>query len=167
MKTPPVPIAASSVRNVGPGIRRHCTGVASMGVVMMCSGMPDEALDALELPLFPWHTSAKPHIVRVEPELQELGLDASLIQVAGSNDVVVTAFFEVNLGNRLGAMSVCLPYTVLEQVASKLSAQVWLTAGQANNADPRTRRAVRTILGWYREGADVERLASRPRQPIA
>jgi uncharacterized protein len=27
-----------------------------------------EALDALELPLFPWHASSKPHIVRIEPE---------------------------------------------------------------------------------------------------
>jgi uncharacterized protein len=27
-----------------------------------------EALDALELPLFPWHASSKPHIVRVEPD---------------------------------------------------------------------------------------------------
>jgi uncharacterized protein len=27
-----------------------------------------EALDALELPLFPWHGSAKPRIVRIEPE---------------------------------------------------------------------------------------------------
>jgi uncharacterized protein len=26
-----------------------------------------EALDALELPLFPWHASSKPHIVRIEP----------------------------------------------------------------------------------------------------
>ncbi len=27
-----------------------------------------EALEALELPLFPWHTSSKPHIVRIEPD---------------------------------------------------------------------------------------------------
>jgi nitroimidazol reductase NimA-like FMN-containing flavoprotein (pyridoxamine 5'-phosphate oxidase superfamily) len=27
-----------------------------------------EALEALELPLFPWQASSKPHIVRIEPE---------------------------------------------------------------------------------------------------
>ena len=27
-----------------------------------------EALEALELPLFPWHGSSKPHIVRIEPD---------------------------------------------------------------------------------------------------
>ena len=87
------------------------------------------------------------NVAAVEPDVQELGLDASLIQIAGANDVVVMAFFEVNLGNRLGAMSVCMPYTVLEQVAAKLSAQVWLAAGQSATADARTRRAVRAMLG--------------------
>src|SRR5205085_637393 len=69
----------------------------------------------------------------------------------GPNDVVVTAFFEVNLGNRLGAMSICMPYTVPEQVANKLSAQVWL-AGPNSGSDERVRRMVRAIVG----GAPIE-----------
>ncbi len=83
----------------------------------------------------------------VTPELQELGTDANLIQVAGANDVVVTAFFEVNLGNRLGAMSVCTPYTVLEQVSQKLLSQVWLAQGHGSAGTDQTRRAVRALLG--------------------
>lgn len=63
-------------------------------------------------------------VAPVEPELQELGLDAALVQVAGPNDVVIAAFFEVNLGSHLGAMSVCTPYTLLEPVAQQLAAQV-------------------------------------------
>lgn len=82
----------------------------------------------------------------VEAEVQEFGLDASLIQVAGPNDVVVTAFFEVNLGSRLGAMSICMPYTVLEQVAGKLSAQVWLSGSQGSH-DERVRKIVRAVVG--------------------
>jgi flagellar motor switch protein FliM len=87
------------------------------------------------------------NVIPIEPDVQELGFDASLIQVAGANDVVVTAFFEVNLGNRLGSMSMCIPYTVLEQIASKLNAQVWLSHGALAGTDTRTRRAVRTVLG--------------------
>ncbi len=83
----------------------------------------------------------------VEPELQDLGMDANLIQIAHASDVVVTAFFEVSLGARLGAMSVCTPYTVLEQVASRLSAQVWLAAGQQTRSDDGTRRQMRALLG--------------------
>jgi flagellar motor switch protein FliM len=83
----------------------------------------------------------------VTPEVQDLGTDASLIQVAGANDVVVTSFFEVNLGNRLGAMSICTPYTVLEQVAPKLLSQVWLTQGRAAASSDQTRRVMRALLG--------------------
>lgn len=87
------------------------------------------------------------NVAPVTPKVQELGTDASLIQVAGANDVVVTAFFEVNLGNRLGAMSICTPYTVLEQVASKLLSQVWLAQGQAASSTDHTRRTMRALLG--------------------
>ena len=41
-------------------------------------------------------------------------------------------------------MSICTPYTVLEQVAAKLSAQVWLAQGQGGIADA---RAMRALLG--------------------
>lgn len=89
-----------------------------------------------------WH-----NVSPISPEVQELGTDASLIQIAGANDVVVSAFFEVNLGNRLGAMSICIPYTVLEQVSSKLLSQVWLTQGRAAQITDHTRRTVRALLG--------------------
>ena len=86
-------------------------------------------------------------IVPVQPELQELGMDAGLIQIAGPNDVVITAFFEVNLGNHLGAMSICIPYTVIEPIASKLSAQVWHLSGGQRHQSARNRRIMETLLG--------------------
>ena len=86
------------------------------------------------------------NVLPVRPELEDVGLDASLIQIAGPNDVVVTAFFEVNLGNRLGAMSVCIPYTVLEPVTQQLSARMWLSSMTRDGGDPKARRAVRALL---------------------
>lgn len=87
------------------------------------------------------------NVLPVQPEIEEVGLDASLIQIAGPNDVVVTAFFEVTIGNRLGAMSVCIPYTVLEPIAQQLSARMWLSSMTPEGADPRVRRKVRSLLG--------------------
>ena len=86
-------------------------------------------------------------VVPVKPELQDLGLDAGLIQIAGPNDVVISAFFEVNLGNRLGAMSICMPYTVLEPIASKLSTQLWHGSGARPRPSARTRQMVEALLG--------------------
>jgi len=86
------------------------------------------------------------HIAPVAPELSDLGHDPELIQLAGPNDVVVTAFFEINLGNHLGAMSMCTPYTVVEPVAGRLSHQLWLHAGAAVRRDDLTRRALEHSL---------------------
>lgn len=75
----------------------------------------------------------------IEASLQDLGQDASLIQVAAPTDVVLTAFFEISVGNHRGAMSICLPYTVIEPVAPALSAQLWIASNnrQALSDDER------------------------------
>jgi len=66
----------------------------------------------------------------VEPSLQDVGQDPSLIQVAAPTDVVLNAFFEISIGSHQGAMSICLPYAVIEPVAPALSAQLWIASGQ-------------------------------------
>ena len=86
-------------------------------------------------------------VAPVKPELQDLGLDAGLIQIASPNDVVISAFFEMNLGNHLGAMSICVPYTVLEPIASKLSTQLWHGSGARPRRSARARQMVETLLG--------------------
>ena len=79
--------------------------------------------------------------------LDDLGLDAGLIQIASPNDVVISAFFEVNLGDHLGAMSICVPYTLLEPIATKLSTQLWHGSGARPRPSARTRQMVEALLG--------------------
>ncbi len=86
-------------------------------------------------------------VVRVAPELQDLGFDAGLIQVAAPTDVVLTAFFEVNIGNHLGAMSVCIPYTVIEPVAADLSTQIWFQSGRHGPPSVEERQLMEALLG--------------------
>ncbi len=85
--------------------------------------------------------------VPAQPELVDMGQDASLIQVAGPNDAVLTAFFEINIGNQLGAMSMCVPYALIEPIVPKLSAQVWFAAGKQGAATERDRRRVKRLIG--------------------
>ena len=91
-------------------------------------------------------------VTPVQPELQDLGLDASVIQIAGPNDVVIMAFFEVNLGSHLGAMSVCIPFAVVEPIVGNLSAQVWHSTAAAVRQSDQTRRRVEAVL----RGAPLE-----------
>jgi len=83
----------------------------------------------------------------VDPQVQDLGQDASLIQVAAPTDVVLTVFFEVNVGNRMGAMSICIPYTVLEPIATHLSAQVWITSGLRAQVTEDERAMMAALIG--------------------
>ena len=85
-------------------------------------------------------------VTPVQPELQDLGLDASVIQIAGANDVVIMAFFEVNLGSHLGAMSVRIPFAVIEPIVSSLSAQVWHSTSASVQQSDQTRRRVEAVL---------------------
>lgn len=66
----------------------------------------------------------------VEPALQDLGLDASLVQVAAASDAVLIAFFEISVGASRGSMTICVPYTMIEPVARGLSGFSWVTASQ-------------------------------------
>ena len=77
----------------------------------------------------------------LEPQVQDIGLDASLVQVAGPMDVVVHVSFEVMLSGQTGRLSICLPYTVLESVVGKLSAQIWMSSGKYVALTEEERRA--------------------------
>ena len=85
-------------------------------------------------------------VVPVRSQLQDFGMDAGLIQVASPSDVVLTAFFEVNIGNRLGAMSVCIPYTVLEPITQQLSAQVWFSSGRPQGSTDEEREVMQALI---------------------
>lgn len=91
----------------------------------------------------------------VEPALQDLGQDASLIQVAAPTDVVLTAFFEVSVAGHMGAMSICVPYTVIEPIAPALSAQVWIASGHRQALTDEERRTMEHLLGRSRLDVSV------------
>lgn len=95
-------------------------------------------------------------VAPIEPELKDLGLDAALIQIAGPNDVVVSVFFEVSLGNQLGSMSVCIPYTLLEPIANRLSQGVWHLTASQRRPGVRGNRVLQALIGQAELGVSVE-----------
>jgi len=83
----------------------------------------------------------------VEPTLQDVGQDASLIQVAAPTDVVLTASFEMNIGNHRGLMSLCIPYQVIEPLTPSLSAQLWMSSGTRHAISDDERHAMESLIG--------------------
>ena len=79
-----------------------------------------------------------------------------LVQNVAPNEVVVVVGFEVKMGNRAGAMSLCIPFNVIEPVMGKLATQSWLAYRRKSASDEqvkqisanleRSRVAVRAFL---------------------
>ena len=77
-------------------------------------------------------------IVIINPTLETIETAAQFVQIAPSNDIVVTMLFEVKVGSQRHAMSICIPYLVLKPIAQKLSAQKWF--GSANHKSSTTNK---------------------------
>lgn len=82
----------------------------------------------------------------VEPALQDLGLDASLVQVAAASDAVLIAFFEISVGASRGSMTICVPYTLIEPVARGLSGLSWVTSNQRPTLSAEAREAKERLI---------------------
>lgn len=67
-------------------------------------------------------------VIEVKPEVEAIETHAKLVQVIAPNEAVALVSFEVEMRD-IGFMSICLPYLMLEPVASKLGRQTWLSAG--------------------------------------
>lgn len=91
----------------------------------------------------------------LELQVQDIGLDASLVQVAGPSDVAVAVVFNVTVGTHTGRMSICIPYTVLEPVVAKLSAQVWIASGKYLPVTDEERRTMAALINRSQLGLVV------------
>lgn len=91
----------------------------------------------------------------VDPTLQDVGQDASLIQVAAPTDVVLTAAFEMSIGNHRGQMSLCIPYQVIEPLTPNLSAQLWMSSNTRHAVSEDERQAMEALIGRSRVDLSV------------
>jgi flagellar motor switch protein FliM len=67
-------------------------------------------------------------ILPIRPEVRDIAFSSELVQAALPNEICVLVILELKILNSSGTMSFCMPYTLLEPIASRLSAQA-LVAG--------------------------------------
>lgn len=75
--------------------------------------------------------SAWEGITPLTAEREMMETQSQFIQIAPPNDVVASLVFEIKVGDMHGAMSLCMPYTLLKPILSKLSIQRWSASGSA------------------------------------
>ena len=87
----------------------------------------ERALDAL--------AEAWGSITDVEFEVTQHESNPQLVQIVAPNEVVIVIGFEIKMGNRAGSMSLCIPFTVIEPVMGRLTAQDWFNYRKRGDVD--------------------------------
>lgn len=82
------------------------------------------------------------NLADVAPAIEEISTSPQLVQVAAPLDIVVIVLLEVQVGNRLGTISLCIPHLVLEPLMARLSTQVWVVSNRRRNVTPESRAAI-------------------------
>lgn len=84
-------------------------------------------------------------IIDLEIRFERLELNPQFTQLLSPKDMAVVVQFEIDVGTVQGVMNLCIPYSVLEPVSSKLKAQVWF-AGDPHRPDPEVRKQIEAQL---------------------
>lgn len=75
----------------------------------------------------------------VDPHIEDISTSPHLVQIASPKDIVVIVLLEVQIGDRLGTISMCIPQLVLEPLMHRLSAQVWVVSSRRRPVTPEMR----------------------------
>jgi flagellar motor switch protein FliM len=62
-----------------------------------------------------------------DPEIKARETNPQFVQVVAPNEMCLNLNFEIKIKEHVGAMSMCIPYMVIESVLHKLSAKQWFT----------------------------------------
>jgi flagellar motor switch protein FliM len=82
------------------------------------------------------------NLAEIDPVVEETSANPQLVQVAAASDIVVIVLLEVQVGNRLGTVSLCIPHLVLEPLMQRLSAQVWVVSNRRQAVSPEVRAQI-------------------------
>ncbi|MEI7640445.1 MAG: flagellar motor switch protein FliM [bacterium] len=66
-------------------------------------------------------------IIDFSPEIKARETNPQFVQIVAPNEMVLNLNFEIKIKEHVGAMSMCIPYMVIESVLYKLSARQWFT----------------------------------------
>jgi flagellar motor switch protein FliM len=93
------------------------------------------------------------NLAEVDPNIEEIATSPQLVQVTSPADIVVIVLLEVQVGDKLGTISLCVPHLVLEPLMQRLSAQVWVVSTRRRHATPEMREQI--MGGLRRAGVAI------------
>lgn len=91
-------------------------------------------------------------IYSIEPRIEAMESNLEFVQIVSGNDMVILFSFEIEIGDRQGMLTMCIPYIVVEPITRSLSASLWFASRKSS--DPEIQK-------------NVERLITRVKLPIS
>lgn len=102
-------------------------GIGLSGTVHELTDIEVALLGRLARSLLDSYRDAWINVISLEPRLENTVLLPMFAQIALPSDVIVLTTFDVRVGETVGLLRVCLPFSTIEPVVENLSAQVWFS----------------------------------------
>jgi len=90
-------------------------------------------------------TEAWSGLINVKFAIAEVESNPHLVQIVAPNEIVVVIGFEIKLGQRVGTMSLCIPFKVVEPVMGKLVTQGWLAYERQSVREDKSQEIARSL----------------------
>ncbi|MEN3202604.1 MAG: flagellar motor switch protein FliM [Atribacterota bacterium] len=74
------------------------------------------------------------NIYQVDPRVETLESNLEFVQIVSGSDMTVLFSFEIEVAERSGVMTICIPYIVVEPITQKLSASLWFASRKSHSA---------------------------------
>ena len=85
-------------------------------------------------------------VIDIEPSLEEAVVGPQYVQIALPSDLVIVIVLEIRLNEATGTMSMCIPYSVLEPISSRLSTHA-LFGGRRQHSDDLSQQISASLHG--------------------
>jgi len=70
------------------------------------------------------------NVLELDLSIDRVESNPQLVQIVPPNEVVVLISFELTLGEARGMMNLCIPFNAIERIATRLSANSWVSYGK-------------------------------------
>lgn len=70
------------------------------------------------------------NVLELDLSVDRVESNPQLVQIVPPNEVVVLISFELSLGDSRGMMNFCIPFNAIERIATRLSANSWVSYGK-------------------------------------
>jgi flagellar motor switch protein FliM len=86
-------------------------------------------------------------VLDLDLSIDRVESNPQLVQIVPPNEVVVLISFEITLGEARGMMNLCIPFNSIERIATRLSANSWVSYGTKKATPENIERITKQLNG--------------------